>query len=186
MRPVLSSRRLRAGGPQITISKLDRSWVVVIILLLAIIIGSSLFIWIRFRPGLPLEINLPQESEIDGDVLIDGAVTSPGYYPFTNNDTIEALIHAAGGVTGNADLTGLELYIPEAGGEPGPQKIDINRAEAWLLDALPGIGPTRAQAIVDYRQENGPFRSINEITKVDGIGTATYEQIKSLITVSEQ
>ncbi|HEY40517.1 MAG TPA: ComEA family DNA-binding protein [Dehalococcoidia bacterium] len=135
---------------------------------------------------MPLEINLPQDSDIDGDVLIGGAVINPGYYPFTDSDSIEALIRAAGGVTGNADLTVLELYIPEAGGEIGPQKIDINRAEAWLLDALPGIGPTRAQAIVDYRQENGPFRSIGEITRVDGIGTAIYEQIESLITVSEQ
>jgi len=143
-------------------------------------------VWARCRPGLPLEISLPQDGEIDGDILIDGAVTNPGYYPFTDSDSIEALIQAAGGTIGNVDLTGLELYVPEAGAEPGPQKIDINRAEAWLLDALPDIGPTRAQAIVDYRQENGPFRSIDEITRVDGIGTAIFEQIKNLITVSEQ
>jgi competence protein ComEA len=158
----------------------------VIILLLAIIIGSSLVIWARCQPGSPLEIDLPQDSEIDGDILIGGAVTNPGYYQFSGGDTIEALIRAAGGVTGNADHTNLELLIPEVGGEPGPQKIDINRAEAWLLDALPGIGPSRAQAIIDYRQAYGPFRSINEITRVDGISTSIYEQIESLITVSEQ
>lgn len=143
-------------------------------------------VWARCRPGQPLEISLPQDSEISGDILIGGAVTNPGYYPFTDSDSIEALIQAAGGTIGNADVTGLELYVPEEGAEPGPQKIDINRAEVWLLDALPGIGPTRAQAIVDYRQENGPFRSTDEITRVDGIGTAIYEQIESLITVSEQ
>jgi competence protein ComEA len=158
----------------------------VIILLLAIIIGSSLVIWARCQPSLPLEINLPEDTEINGDILIGGAVTNPGYYPFSDSDSIEALIGAAGGLTGNADPASLELYVPEVGAEPGPQKIDINRAEAWLLDALPMIGPARAQAIVDYREEHGPFRSIDEITRVDGISTAIYEQIEPLITVSEQ
>jgi competence protein ComEA len=69
-------------------------------------------------------------------------------------------------------------------GEP-PQKVNINRAEAWLLGALPGIGEVRAQAIIDYRQQNGPFRSTNELLKVAGIGTATYERIKDLITVAD-
>jgi comEA protein len=66
-----------------------------------------------------------------------------------------------------------------------PQKIDINRAEAWLLEALPGIGPSKAQAIIDYRQQNGGFRSIIEITEVEGIGPSIYKQIKDLITVAD-
>jgi competence ComEA-like helix-hairpin-helix protein len=69
-------------------------------------------------------------------------------------------------------------------GEP-PQKIDINRAEAWLLEALPGIGPSKAQAIIAYRQQNGGFSHITEITKVEGIGPAIYEEIKDLITVGD-
>jgi competence protein ComEA len=160
--------------------------VLVIILLISIVVSGSLLIRAGCQPGPSLEINLPQDSEFDGDILIDGAVTNPGYYPFTDSDSIETLTQAAGGATGNADLTALELYVPEEGAGAGPQKVDINRAEAWLLDALPNIGPSRAQAIIDYREENGPFRSIDEITNVDGIGTATYEQIKDLITVSEQ
>jgi len=98
---------------------------------------------------------------------------------------LEALLRAAGGTTEEADLTGLELFVPETAQGPQPQRIDINRAEAWLLDVLPGIGPSRAQAIVDYRQKNGPFRSTNELMKVEGIGTATYERIKPLITVAD-
>jgi competence protein ComEA len=150
------------------------------------IVGSSLIVWTRCQPSAPLEISLPQDSKFNSDVLVNGAVTNPGYYPFTDSDSIAALLQAAGGTTVNADLTAFELYVLEAGAEPGPQKVDINRAGAWLLDALPNIGPTKAQAIVDYRQENGPFRSIDEITRVDGIGTTIYEQIKDLITVSEQ
>ena len=165
-------------------SRLDRFWTLVILLLVAVTVGGGLVAWSKYQPSPPLEISLPADEKITGDILIGGAVTNPGYYPFTDSDSIEDLISAIGGLNGNADLTQLELYIPKAGAEPGPQKIDINRAEAWLLDALPGIGPTRAQAIVDYRQQNGPFRSTDEITKVEGIGPAVYEQIKSLITVT--
>jgi comEA protein len=66
-----------------------------------------------------------------------------------------------------------------------PQKIDINRAEAWLLEALPGIGPSKAQTIIDYRQQNGGFSDITEITEVPGIGQSIYDNIKDLITVGD-
>ena len=70
---------------------------------------------------------------------------------------------------------------PEPDGEVNPaeqpQKIDINRAEAWLLEALTGIGESKAQAIIAYHQQNGGFKHITEITKVEGIGPAIYEQI---------
>ena len=71
------------------------------------------------------------------------------------------------------------------GEEIQPQRININRAEAWLLEALPGIGETRAQAIIDFRNQNGVFHNINELLKVKGIGVTTYEQIKHLITVAD-
>lgn len=78
---------------------------------------------------------------------------------------------------------------PESNGEVNPeelpQKIDVNQAEAWLLEALPGIGESKAQAIIAYRQQNGGFRSITEITNVEGIGPAIYEEIKDLITVGD-
>jgi competence ComEA-like helix-hairpin-helix protein len=70
--------------------------------------------------------------------------------------------------------------------DPSPyQKIDINHAEVWLLQALPSIGEVKAQAIFDYRRQNGPFGSIQEITRVPGINLSTFEKIKDLITVSE-
>jgi competence ComEA-like helix-hairpin-helix protein len=65
------------------------------------------------------------------------------------------------------------------------QKININRAEAWLLEALPGIGPSKAQAIIDYRQQNGGFSDIVEITEVPGIGQSIYNDIKDFITVGD-
>jgi competence protein ComEA len=61
--------------------------------------------------------------------------------------------------------------------------ININTASASELDTLPGIGPTTAQKIIDYRQQNGPFVSKEDIINVSGIGPGTYERIKDLITV---
>ena len=86
----------------------------------------------------------------------------------------------------------IEISLPspqELNGEVSPaelpQKIDINRAEAWLLEALPGIGESKAQAIIAYRQQNGGFSHIIEITEVEGIGPAIYEDIKNLIAVGD-
>ena len=168
-----------------TAGKLNRFWTLIIVLLVAITIIGSLVAWSKYSPGQLIEIALPQSQELEGNIYISGAVTNPGLYPSTAGDTIEGLLQAAGGTSDNADLSGLKLYIPEVGEEPEPQKIDINRAEVWLLEALDGIGPAKAQAIVDYRKQNGPFRNINELTKVEGIGPTIYESIRHLITVAD-
>lgn len=67
----------------------------------------------------------------------------------------------------------------------GSGLIDLNTASVELLETLPGIGRGKAQAIVDYRERSGPFQSVEEITKVQGVGTATYEKIKELATAGE-
>lgn len=63
--------------------------------------------------------------------------------------------------------------------------VDINNASVAQLDTLPGIGPSTAQKIVEYRDANGPFATIDEIMSVSGIGPAKFEQIQSFITVGE-
>ncbi len=168
-----------------TASKLNQYWALAAILLVAIIVIGGIVAWSRYSPGQPIEISTPPDQELPGSIYIGGAVTNPGFYPFMTGDSLEALIQAAGGTTGGADLGGLELYITGAGENQEPQKIDINRAEVWLLKALPGIGETLAQRIVDYRQQNGAFRNTAELLKVAGIGTATYQQIEHLITVAD-
>lgn len=66
---------------------------------------------------------------------------------------------------------------------PKTTLVNINNASVAELDSLPGIGPTYANAIVTYRNANGSFKNAVDITKVKGIGTKTYEKLKSLITV---
>ena len=167
-----------------TAGKLNWFWVLTIVFLAAITIAGGIIAWSRYRPSQPIEITMSPEQEIQGTVYIGGAVTNPGLYSLKAGDTLEALIQAAGS-TANADLNGLKLYIPDVEEEQAPQKIDINRAETWLLEVLPGIGPAKAQAIVDYREQNGPFQNTREITNVEGIGDTIYERIKHLITVAD-
>ncbi len=168
-------------------SKFSKHQRLITILLVAITIIGGMVAWSGCGKGQPIEISMPEPviQEPVSQIYIGGAVTNPGFYSLKAGDSLETLIRVAGGLTGSADLSQLELYIPRAGEEESPQKIDINRAEAWLLEALPGIGEVRAQDILNYRNLNGHFSNINELLKVKGIGTTTYEKIKDLITVAD-
>lgn len=137
--------------------------------------------------GKPIEISTPENPipEQITQIYIGGAVNNPGFYLLKKGDSIETLIQAAGGITNGAEPSQLELIITDIREEEETQKIDINRAPAWLLEALPGIGEVKAQAIISYRQEFGPFQNINELLKVDGIWQTTLENIKELITVAD-
>ena len=168
-----------------TISKSTQYWVLIVILLIAIIAVGSVVAWVRYSPSQPIELSISPSQELQGEICVGGAVANPGFYPFKDVDSIGTIIQAAGGIASGADLTRLNLFIPGIADKEQPQKVDINWAEAWLLEALPGIGEVRAQAIIDYRCQNGLFRNINEITKVEGIGATTYDRIKHLITVAD-
>jgi competence protein ComEA len=72
---------------------------------------------------------------------------------------------------------------PVPSGSDDSELVNINTASLEELDNLPGIGPTIAQRIVDYRTENGPFSVIEDILNVSGVGPSTFDQIKDLITV---
>jgi competence protein ComEA len=166
-------------------TRLNRYWIIVIILLVAVIIVTGVIAWSRYRPSRPVEIILPPQQEIQGNIDISGAVTNPGIYRFSGGDTIGSLIQSAGGITANRTPDNLALNIPDANATEDTQKININRAEAWLLEALPGIGPAKAKAIIEYRQKNGFFRNVDELTKVNGISAVLLEQIKPLVTVTD-
>lgn len=168
-----------------TSDKSNQFWMVLIILLVAIIIAGGIFIGTQYRQPVEIAISSPPAPAPPDYTYIGGAVENPGFYPVSAGDSLETLIEAAGGTSDGADLARLRLYVPTAAEVKQPQKVNINKAEAWLLDALPGIGPARAQDIIDYRQANGQFQYINDITKIDGIGPAIFDNLKDLITVAD-
>jgi competence protein ComEA len=167
-------------------SRADRFYLFITVFLVIAVIAGGVMLAINHSKNQPTEIVLSQTvpTEQSGEVYIGGAVANPGIYYLKEGDTISALLSDVG-VEPDADISHIKIHVPREGEAQLPQKIDINRAEPWLLDALPGIGETRAQAIVDYRNEHGPFKRIKELQKVEGIGPATFDKIKDYITVSD-
>jgi len=167
-------------------SHADRFYLFITVFLLIAAIAGGIMLAVQHSRSQPVEIVLsqampPQQS---GELYISGAVVSPGIYPWQEGDTIQALLLDTG-VEPDADLSHIQIYVPREGEEQSPQKIDINRAEPWLLEALPGIGEVLAQRIVDYRSENGPFKRIEDLLKVSGISQGTLDKIKDYITVAD-
>jgi competence protein ComEA len=160
----------------------------IIIFVLIIIIAGGVATLFQLHPWAkePIEIILPEENSPISDtkeMYVGGAVVRPGWYPVYEYSTINDVILSSGGLADGADTLEIKLHIPTQGEANESQKISINHADAWLLDALPGIGPTSAQKIIDYRTANGPFVTIYELLLVPGIGESTFENIKDLITV---
>jgi competence protein ComEA len=158
--------------------------VVSVLLTLAIVVGG-LIIWSRWDRGQALEITLSPQRELTGYVQIDGEVNIPGIYPSDGEYSIQDMFRMAGGVTDDADTGSLILWVPSKTENQSPQKVNINKAGEWLLEALPGIGNTKARAIIEYRQQNGIFHDTRELIHVEGIGQTLYEEIKDLVTVSD-
>jgi competence protein ComEA len=128
-------------------------------------------------------------------VYINGAVATPGLYVLPEGSRVEAVVQAAGGFLPGAELGNINLAMSLVDGQqinvPGivntshvnVGRVNINTATLSELDTLSGIGPTTAQAILDYRLQNGPFQVIQDIQNVPGVGPATFEVIKDFITV---
>ncbi len=140
-----------------------------------------------------------------------GAVVSPGVYHVPGGARVVDVVTAAGGPAPDADLQavalagkvsdGARVYVPRVGevvtappsvaggvggstpATPPPPPIDLNQATVAQLDALPGVGPAIAQAIVDYRSAHGPFASVDDLLEVRGIGPAKLDGFRALVTV---
>lgn len=147
--------------------------------------GSVVLIWLAARQPPPLEIVPPPETTVAGSIYVGGEVASPGHYPLQPDTAVTDLLNTAGGSSLPEGDYRLVLGAVATDNSTNPQLIDINRAEAWLLEALPGIGQTRAAAIVAYREEHGPFQSVSAITLVPGISRTVYEDILPYITIED-
>ena len=131
---------MKAGKP------FNGCWLVAL-LLVAVIVAGGVVVWSGYHRSA-VEISVASEQPFRGDIYIGGEVNSPGLYPLKEGDSLEDIIRAAGGPTDNANMNRLDLRIPALEATDTAQKIDLNRAEAWLLESLPGIGQDRAQAII--------------------------------------
>jgi len=167
-------------------SRADRFYLFVTVFLVIAVVVGGVMLATKHGENQPVAIVLSQTEppQQGGEVHVGGAVANPGIYSLQEDDTLQALLSDAG-IEPDADLGRIKIYIPREGEKQSPQKIDINRAEPWLLEALPGIGDVRARAIVDYRNEHGPFRRTEDLLQVKGIGQGTFDNIKDYITVSD-
>jgi competence protein ComEA len=128
-------------------------------------------------------------------VYVSGAVATPGVYTLPVGSRVDAAVQAAGGLLPGAESNNINLAMQLTDGQqinvPGIVdtshvnigRVNINTATVEALDTLPGIGPTTAQAIVDYRLQHGPFQVIQDIQNVPGVGPATYALIQDYINV---
>lgn len=167
--------------------------------------GAAWRIWTPSRQDGPVAV-IPAVEETGEEpepelitVHVVGAVNRPGVYHLAAGSRVHHLLDLAGGPAGDADLEAVNLARPLSDGEQvqiyrqgenpasgsgtAPGKININRAAAAELETLPGIGPVRAQAIVEHREKYGYFKDINEIMDVSGIGEGIYQTIEDLITI---
>ena len=167
--------------------------------ILGILIGILLagVIWLTARQpsgdAIPLR-SPPTPAPIS--IYITGSVVSPGLYDLPKGSRVINAIDTAGGFLPIADKDQVNLAaLLEDGakinvetrsfsntGGGSTDRVNINTANLEELDSLPGIGPSTAQAIIDYRRQFGNFQRPDEITNVSGIGSATYNRIKDLVT----
>lgn len=153
-----------------------------------------------------------EEEPVQIQVYVCGAVKEPGVYKLPAGSRVHEAVAMAGGLLDTADrkalnqarlladgeqvtvltvdevesgLTGETMEVPVQNGmtETSRQKVNINTADENALMTIPGIGESRARAIIAYREENGKFESVEEIMKIDGIKEKMFEKIRDSITV---
>ena len=146
------------------------------------------------------------EKRHDEKIFVDvkGAVKHPGVFETTKDKRVKDLIEEAGGLLDDSDTSTLNLsqkvkdqmviYVLKHGEKPkqisdggssssNTDVININTANKEQLMKISGVGKTKAEAIISYREKNGDFKKKEDITKVHGIGKATFEKIKDKIEV---
>lgn len=138
-------------------------------------------------------------------VDMKGAILRPGVYKLEENDRVQDAIMLAGGFLDDADETKINLaarvvdemviYVPKIGeqnlndvgeaiaAQSEDGRININNATSEQLQELPGIGAAKAASIVAYREQHGPFKKIDDLVNVSGIGEKIFDQLKDLIKV---
>lgn len=124
------------------------------------------------------------------EVEIKGEVTQPGVYELEYNAKIEDLIAKSGGANANADLGSINQSkvlknedVIVISSKTNAVKVSINSGTLEQLSTLPGVGPSTAQKIIDYRNASGSFQSLEDVMFVKGIKQKLFDKIKDYITL---
>lgn len=173
-------------------------WLIVAVLVLPLAVGIGFLLNERFSGSEPLELDLAEVPAEEIRVYITGAVQRPGVYPMQDGDRWVDALEAAGGPTEDADLAAVDLarrvrdeetvLVPRLGQTAAAEAVqgplvNINTASAEELETLPGIGEVRANHIIDSRQEDGPFASVDELLERELVPASVFEEIADLVTV---
>ena len=171
-------------------------------LLLAALAVAVLVSALANRPGsspVALATAAPVTTGIFVHVL--GAVIEPGLYQLREGDRVVDALAAAGGYAADADETqqnlarllvdGEQLVVPVIGAVPPVDasggvvggKVNVNTADQATLETLPRVGPAMATSIIEWRETNGRFSTIEDLMSVTGIGEKTFEGLKDLVVV---
>jgi competence protein ComEA len=144
------------------------------------------FLFIRETPEAPVQVDV----QTNWVVEVKGEVRSPGVFSVSPGMRVFEAVALAGGLTDAADVRTMSMstLLEDAMvihirpyETIASTLININTASVSELMMLPGFGVSRSQDVIDHRNQNGPFRRIEDIVNVKGIGQATFEQIKELI-----
>ncbi|MCC6704394.1 MAG: ComEA family DNA-binding protein [Thermomicrobiales bacterium] len=170
------------------------AWIAGVVIAATLVFLFAIEIDQRNAPPIVIEV-ADRNDRIE--VEIAGAVADPGVYRRSRGDRVIDLIDAAGGLLPEADTSALNqasrlsdgqrVFVPmlvaPSASPVASGLLDLNRATAEELTELPGIGAVRAEAIVAFRNQHGPFTSVDELLHVDGISTTVVEGLRPFATV---
>ena len=170
-------------------------------MLLLIALGVAVLVTaLTGRDGTAPTVAAPTAVSVDeGEIYVHvlGAVVEPGLYELNEGDRAVDAVAAAGGFAEGADQTqlnlarllvdGEQIVVPLIGETPPAAatdgKVNLNTADQAQLETLPRVGPALAQRILDWREANGRFSTIEDLLSITGIGDKTYDGLKDLVTV---
>lgn len=177
-----------------------------VLVLLALAVTVGIGIWRSAAtpaepvPDTPRVTSTPTVASAEMYVHVSGAVRSPGLYVVSPDARVIDAVSAAGGLSNDANSQGVNLaravtdgehLVVPAEGEEVPVEnagtasplIDLNSADGAALETLSGIGPALASRIIAWREDEGPFGSVDDLLAVSGIGPSVLESVRDQVTV---
>ena len=182
-----------------------KSMLILLVLALAAL-GGTMYGYSQRDEAVPLDSGSTRQEGAANPatvtVYVPGAVNKPGVVTLTEGARLADAVNACGGILPTGDSSrvnlaqalkdGQKINVPEKAAPPGKaaasgkqeeQLINLNTADAKALDSLPGVGPSTAKKIIEYRETEGGFKDISDLKKIKGIGEAKYARLKDKVCI---